>query len=215
MSSRFFTNENKNTLLRKFEGVLKNNTDIAAFDALVGYFRASGYFQIRPFLENVPKIRILVGINVDKILARYQAKGLLFHGDANQTLAEFLTDVKSDIQEADYSKEVEAGILQFIEDIATKKIEIKAHPSKKLHAKIYIFRPENWNEHKAGHVITGSSNLTESGLGERDDFNYEFNVLLSYYEDVKFATDEFERLWIEGIPILPVEIGRVKTDTFL
>lgn len=110
MSSRFFTNENKNTLLRKFEGVLKNNTDIAAFDALVGYFRASGYFQIRPFLENVPKIRILVGINVDKILARYQSKGLLFHGDANQTLAEFLTDVKSDIQEADYSKEVEAGL---------------------------------------------------------------------------------------------------------
>ena len=215
MSSRFFTNENKNTLLRKFEGVLKNNTDIAAFDALVGYFRASGYFQIRPFLENVPKIRILVGINVDKILARYQSKGLLFHGDANQTLGEFLSDIKSDIQDADYSKDVETGILQFIEDIATKKIEIKAHPSKKLHAKIYIFRPENWNEHKAGQVITGSSNLTENGLGEKDDFNYEFNVLLNYYEDVKFATDEFERLWIEGIPILPVEVSRVKTDTYL
>ena len=215
MSSRFFTNEKENTLLKKFRGIFENNKDIQHFDALVGYFRASGYFQIRPFLEDVPKIRILVGINVDKLLLRYQAKGLLFHGDANQTLIEFLSDVKSDIQEADYSKEVEAGILQFIEDIASKKIEIKAHPSKKLHAKIYIFRPENWNEHRAGHVITGSSNLTENGLGKKDDFNYEFNVLLSYYEDVKFATDEFERLWIEGIPILPVEVSRVKTDTFL
>lgn len=215
MSSRFFTNENNNTLLKKFRGIFENNKDIQHFDALVGYFRASGYFQIRPFLDDVPKIRILVGINVDKLLLRYQAKGLLFHGDANQTLIEFLSDVKSDIQEADYSKEVEAGILQFIEDIASKKIEIKAHPSKKLHAKIYIFRPENWNEHRAGHVITGSSNLTENGLGKKDDFNYEFNVLLSYYEDVKFATDEFERLWIEGIPILPVEVSRVKTDTFL
>jgi len=215
MSTRFFTNEHKNTLLQKFKGVFENNQDIEFFDSLVGYFRASGYFKIRPFLEKVPKIRILVGIDVDKILAKYQSKGLLFQGDANQTLIEFLSDIKSDIQEADYSEEVEKGMLQFVEDVASKKIEIKAHPSKKLHAKIYIFRPEGWNEHRNGSVITGSSNLTENGLGDSETFNYEFNVLLHYYEDVKFATDEFEKLWAEGVSILPAEIEKIKVDSYL
>jgi hypothetical protein len=38
MSTKFFTNSNKNTLLRKFEGVFENNKDIQIFDALVGFF---------------------------------------------------------------------------------------------------------------------------------------------------------------------------------
>ena len=215
MSTRFFTNEADNTLLNKFKGVFENNKDIEFFDALVGYFRASGYFRIREHLSDVPKIRILVGINVDKILAKYQSKGLLFQGDANQTLIEFLNEAKEDIQGATYSKEVEDGILQFIEDISTKKIEIKAHPSKRLHAKIYMFRPEKWNEHNQGKVITGSSNLTDSGLGGFDSSNYEFNVILESFDDVEFATKEFEKLWLEGIPILPVEIKKVKQDTYL
>jgi superfamily II DNA/RNA helicase len=215
MSTRFFTNDKDNTLLNKFKGVFENNKDIEFFDALVGYFRASGYFRLREHLIDVPKIRILVGINVDKILAKYQSKGLLFQGDANQTLIEFLSEAKEDIQSSNYSKEVEAGILQFIEDISSRKIEIKAHPSRNLHAKIYIFRPEKWNTHNQGKVITGSSNLTDAGLGGYEGSNYEFNVILESFDDVEFATNEFEKLWIEGIPILPVEIKKIKHDTYL
>lgn len=215
MSTRFFTNDGENTLLNKFKGVFEHNKDIEYFDALVGYFRASGYFRIRQYLNDVPKIRILVGIDVDKIVAKYNAKGLLFQGDANQTLIEFLNDAKEDIQSAKYSKDVEEGILQFIEDISTKKIEIKAHPSRKLHAKIYIFRPDKWNEHNQGKVITGSSNLSNSGLGGSETSNYEFNVILESFDDVAFATNEFEKLWAEGIVILPVEINRVKEETYL
>ena len=215
MSTKFFTNEGNNTLLEKFKGVFEHNKDIQFFDALVGYFRASGYFKIRPYLNDVPNIRILIGINVDKILAQYQSRGLLFQGDAQQTLVEFLSEAKSDIQNASYDKEVEDGIIQFIEDIATKKIELKAHPTKKLHAKIYIFKPDNWNEHKPGHVITGSSNLTENGLGAGNNINYEFNVILRDYEDVKFASSEFERLWKEGIAILPIDVEGLKKETFL
>jgi hypothetical protein len=65
MSSRFFTNHGEQTLLKKFQGIFDNNPDIEWFDALVGFSRASGYFAIRPHLEKVPHIRILVGINVD------------------------------------------------------------------------------------------------------------------------------------------------------
>lgn len=215
MSTKFFTNENENTLLEKFKGVFSNNKDIQFFDALVGYFRSSGYFSIRPFLNDVPNIRILVGIDVDKIIAKYHGKGLLFQSDPDQTVKEFLAATKDDIQSSKYTREVEVGILQFIKDIISKKIEIKAHSTKKLHAKIYIFRPEGFNEHKSGSVITGSSNLSKTGLGDTEEKRYEFNVLLSDFSDVKFATDEFEKLWGSSIPILPVEIEKIKNDTFL
>ena len=215
MSTNFFTNSNGNTLLEKFKGIFQNHTDIECFDALVGYFKASGYFALRPYLNDVPLIRILVGIEVDKLLAHFHAKGLMFQGDATQTIKEYLTAVKKDIQESDYKREVEEGIIQFIEDIITKKIEIRAHPSRKLHAKIYIFRPENWNIHNEGYVITGSSNLTDAGLGNGEISNYEFNVILHRFDDVEFATSEFEALWREGIPVLPVEIEKVKKQTYL
>jgi ERCC4-related helicase len=214
MSSKFFTNEGSNTLIQKFKGIFENNKDIEFFDALVGYFRASGYFKLRPYLENVPKIRILIGINVDKIIEKYQSKGLLFQGDAQQTINEFLNETKSDIQKASYESEVEEGIIQFIKDVSTQRIQLRAHPSKRLHAKIYIFKPDNWNEHRAGNVITGSSNLTESGLGSGNN-NYEFNVVLNDFTDVKFASEEFDKLWREGIPILHSEVEKVKKETYL
>ena len=218
MSTKFFTNEDGNTLLNKFSGVFKHNPHIEEFDALVGYFRSTGYFKIRPFLEDVPRIRILVGINVDAVTAQYKSKGLLLQsiGDPEETKRDYLNALKREIDDADYSRELEQSIIQFIEDIASKKIRIKAHPTRKLHAKIYIFRPKDFNTHSGCEVITGSSNLTETGLGTDDHTsNYEFNVSLRDYDDVRFATDEFEKLWAEAVDVLPTEIEETKNKTFL
>src|SRR5262245_51671387 len=112
MSTRFFTNAGDQTLLRKFQGIFENNADIEWFDALVGYLRASGYFAIRPYLEKVPHIRILVGINVDAIMADYHRRGLLFLADPTKALQEFKHQLRSDIQGAAYKQEIEKGILQ-------------------------------------------------------------------------------------------------------
>lgn len=213
--TRFFTNREENTLFNKFKGIFENNPDLEWFDALIGYFRSSGYFKIRPLLENIPHVRILVGINADRILSKYNEQGLLFRGDSEETIKEALLNLKQDIAECDYSEEVEKGILQFIEDIASQKLEIRAHTTQKLHAKIYIFRPENWNEHKQGSVITGSSNLSDAGLGSGKVSNYEFNVLLNDYDDVRFATEEFERLWNESVAILPSQIEGIKKESYL
>lgn len=202
MSTKFFTNSEQNTLLNKFDGVFKYNQNIQYFDALVGYFRASGYFSLRPHLDKVPKIRILVGIDVDKLLAEAQRKGLEFFTHSENTIEQFKQKIQDDIAQADYNKRTEQGILQFIDDLITQKIEVKAHPTQRIHAKVYIFRPEPFNQHTAASVITGSSNLTDSGLGKTQQ--YEFNVQLSDYSDVQFATDEFERLWAESIDVLPV-----------
>jgi superfamily II DNA or RNA helicase len=216
MSTRFFTNAGANTLFAKLEGVFHHNPDIKQFDALVGYLRASGYFALRPHLSKVPQVRILVGIDVDEIVADYHKRGLLFLADPAKALEDFQSRLKSDIQKAEYRPDVEAGILSFVDDVVSGKLAIKAHPTKRLHAKIYIFLPSGWCEHKPGAVITGSSNLTAAGLGvEEQSRNYEFNVLLHDYDDVKFASDEFEKLWAESVDVLPKTVLAVRDSTYL
>lgn len=215
MPTKFFTNQNDNSLLKKFEGVFTNIESIRHFDALVGYFRASGYFKVRAFLDKILKIRILVGINVDQLIKKYHDKGKLYIENQDKTKAEFTEDIKKNIQEANYDKETETGILQFFNDLDSGKIELRAHPSKKIHAKVYIFRPDPFNEYAPCEVITGSSNLTDAGLGANPESNYEFNVSLRDYEDVKFATEEFERLWAESVPILQKDAERIKNQTYL
>jgi superfamily II DNA or RNA helicase len=216
MSTRFFTNEGQNTLLNKFAGVFAHNPDLERFDALVGYLRASGYFALRPHLEKVPLIRILVGIDVDAQLAQQHRKGLLLLGDADKTLTSVRHQIEADVQGALYSKDVEDGIRQFAADVATKRVQIRAHSTKRLHAKLYIFIPRGFCEHKPGAVITGSSNLTAAGIGAEDATgNYEFNVLLHDFDDVRFAADEFEKLWSEGVSVLPEAVGGVVRESYL
>lgn len=215
MPTKFFTNQNDKSLLKKFEGVFANIECIRHFDALVGYFRTSGYFKVRAFIDRIPKIRILVGINVDQLIKKYHDKGQLYLENPDETKADFLDEIIKNIQEANYDEVTERGILQFIDDLVSGKIELRAHPKKKIHAKVYIFRPATFNEYAPCEVITGSSNLTDAGLGANPDSNYEFNVSLREYEDVKFATEEFERLWDESVPILQAEAERIKNQTYL
>lgn len=215
MPTKFFTNQDDNSLLKKFEGVFTNVESIRFFDALVGYFRASGYFKVRPFLGKIPKIRILVGINVDQLTKKYFDKGQLYLENPEETKKSLLEDIIKNIQDANYDKATEDGILQFITDLTEEKIELKAHPKKTIHAKVYIFRPAVFNEYAPCEVITGSSNLTDAGLGTNPESNYEFNVSLRDYEDVKFATEEFERLWEESVPILKAEAAHIKNKTYL
>src|SRR6266498_2855780 len=59
----FFTNEPGATLLDRFRKTLK---DVKLFDILVGYFRTSGFFHLYDSFETIDKIRILVGINIDR-----------------------------------------------------------------------------------------------------------------------------------------------------
>lgn len=210
MTSKFFTNESENTLLSKIEGIFKYR-NIHFFDALVGYFRASGYFRIRPFVDKASEIRILVGINIDNLVYEANKRGLLFIEDPAKSRDDFFIELKKSIQEAEYDKHVEDGMLQMIDDLITQKIKIKVHPKQNLHAKIYIFREQEKHDHGYGSVITGSSNLTDNGL-ER---NFEFNVELRDNTDIEFATETFNKLWDESIEIGKDIVDRLKKETYL
>ena len=217
ISSHFFTNRDGNTLMDEFEGILSNNPQVKNLDAIVGFLRASGYFSLRPFLDGINKVRILIGIDVDKYIARANQKGELFFGAEEEVKDETLNLIKQDIEQSNYTKQVEDGMLQMIQDLIDGKLELRAHPSKKIHAKLYILYPENYNQHCFGAAITGSSNLSGNGLGISEDKQYEFNVKLERYDDVQFAKEEFELLWEEakGVPIEATDYQATIDKTYL
>ena len=100
ISSHFFTNRDVNTLMNEFEGILSNNPQVKNLDAVVGFLRASGYFSLRPFLDGINKVRILIGIDVDKYIAKANQKGELFFGAEEEVKDECLRLLKEDIEQS-------------------------------------------------------------------------------------------------------------------
>lgn len=217
LHSQIFTNRNGNTLMKEFEGILRNNLQIKNLDAVVGFLRASGYFSLRPFLNNINKVRVLIGIDVDKYIVDAARQGKMFFGAEEDVKSDCLRKIKKDIEHSHYRKEVEDGMFQMVEDLISGKLELRAHPSKKIHAKIYVLYPDGFNQYLPGTAITGSSNLSGNGLGISEEQQYEFNVKMDRYDDVKFAKDEFEQLWkeSEGCEITADDIKTTIDTTYL
>ena len=205
----FFTNEVNNTLLDRLKTILKT---VEFFDILVGYFRISGFHQLYKSFENIEKIRILVGLNIDKktfsIIETSRVEGKLDFETHTRTKEIIGKKLIEEIRTSEDTQEVEKGIFKFIEWLKSGKIEIKAHPTHNLHAKVYISRYFK-DDRDFGNVITGSSNFSESGLVA----NYEFNVQLKNSTDVKYALERFEKLWDEAVDISDYYVDTVKTKT--
>src|SRR5579872_943323 len=202
----FLTNEAGNTLRDRFHVLLGDNTRL--FDVLVGYFYVSGFHQLFPSLETTEKIRILVGLSTDRSTvdllhrAKLEQGQLDFHSqaEAKETAQK---EIVKELEESPDTAQVELGVRKFIEWVKSGKLEIRAYPSEKLHAKVYIMTFHEKDRDK-GRVITGSSNLTQAGL--RD--NLEFNVELKQRADYEFSLAKFNELWATG-----VEVNQTFVDT--
>lgn len=201
MSAKFFNNTPPDTLFNKFKGIADGMSNFDAFCAVVGYFRSSGYFKLRKELDNVKHIKILVGINIDNIFRKHNQAMVFFGGDDEQIKQIYTKDFIQDVRDAKYSQEVEEGILQLCDDIASGKLEMRIHKSKNLHAKFYLCLPENFSPNTDGWVIMGSSNISDAGLGFTRSPRYELNVAMKDYDDVAYCKSEFDTLWKEGVPI--------------
>jgi superfamily II DNA or RNA helicase len=118
--------------------------------------------------------------------------------------------VEKELEESPDDADTENGVARFIAWIKSGKLEIKVYPSQKIHAKLYIVTfPED--DRDVGRVITGSSNLTQSGLVE----NLEFNVELKNSADYRFARAKFEELWANAVDISEKYIETIETKTWL
>ncbi|MCI7595725.1 MAG: phospholipase D-like domain-containing protein [Lachnospiraceae bacterium] len=211
---KFFTNEPERDLYSRFAAILKSNTQF--FDVLVGYFRTSGFFKMYEALEQVEKIRILVGLNVDrytvKIIDRVndEAKyAAISTADGKEMISD---EIEKEFETAASSAQVEKGVRVFMDWLKSGKLEMRMYTEAPIHAKVYIMRKDQDKVPDTfGSVITGSSNFSEAGLVN----NLEFNVELKDYADVRFALDKFEELWAQGTDIRDTYIEAVEQHTWM
>lgn len=222
----FFTNEPNATLLDRFKKTLQTTQ---YFDVLVGYFRTSGFHRLYDAFEGIEKIRILVGLNVDRktyeILEETRSSGK-FDFESHSNTKRFFSDTTvSEMDNSEDSYDVELGIRKFLEFLTTdcankeediacggngKKLELRVYPSEKIHAKVYISRYHP-QDRDFGSVITGSSNFSESGLVA----NREFNVELKNRADVEFALNQFENLWKDAVDVSQEYVDTIYKETWL
>lgn len=214
MSTKFFNNGLGNTLFDKLKGIASEMATFDRFLAVVGFFRSSGYFKLRKELGDISEIKILVGINIDDIFRKHN-KALLMLADEDKAKEIYHNSFKEDIVNAQYTPEVEEGILQMCEDLASGRLQMRIHATKNLHAKFYLCLPQNHSEHSDGWVIMGSSNISDAGLGIKQPPQYELNVALKDFDDVKYCSDEFWTLWKEAIPLSASDIDHYRQKTYL
>jgi len=207
----FITNEKDHSLKERFNVLIKS-TDF--FDCLVGYFYSSGFYAIYPSLETTEKIRILIGISTNREVFEM----LKTNKSTQQTLefshAEAKKKVENLIQQemgdSEDSRDVEEGAYKFIDWIDSGKLEIRAYPSRNIHAKLYIMTFKE-GDRDTGRVITGSSNFTQAGLVD----NLEFNVELKNRSDYYFAKNKFEELWCNAVAVSDRYVDTIQKKTWL
>lgn len=205
----FFTNEPGLKLEDRFKSTLVN---VETFDILVGYFRTSGFKALCNEFENIDKIRILIGLSTDKqtVEAYEKSKQLDFLESHTNTKDIFSKELEKELYSSEDNYDVEYSIRKFVEFLRSGKLELRAFPSRDLHAKVYIskFRKD---DRDYGRVITGSSNFSENGLNSQ----YEFNVELKNSIDVKYAQEKFDNLWAMSVDLTETYIDTINDKTWL
>ncbi|HDR90991.1 MAG TPA: NgoFVII family restriction endonuclease [candidate division Zixibacteria bacterium] len=185
----FITNEEERTVLARFIELVKRSKQL---DCLVGFFYLSGFYRVREALENADTVRILIGMGTDKETFRAIDQVAKSHKQAKDTVFDM---VSNDLADSEDKEEVEEGFEKFVDWHRNGKLEIRAHPSKTLHAKIYIYSLRD--DVDEGHVITGSSNFTRGGLESNFEINAEFRNPPEYH----FAKEKFQKLWEESVEV--------------
>ncbi|MCK5416315.1 helicase [Candidatus Parcubacteria bacterium] len=213
------TNEKENSLAEALKKILPSSEQL---DALVGYFYFSGFQEIYKELQD-QKIRILVGMEIDgKILDKISAIDLseldnhLKPQTSTSKIASkenYYNEFSTIFNKTDLFDNSEAlkAFDVFINKIKDGTLEIKK-TSTNQHGKFYIFHyKEEFSQGglQEGVVITGSSNLTYSGLKGQG----EHNLILRedhYYNE---HYNNFEKLWEDSDNIIIAD--QESSDEFL
>lgn len=222
----FITNEENQSLKERFRTLIK---DTSFFDCLVGYFYSSGFYAVYPALENTEKLRILIGIGTNRHTfdmmeqANKQSRQTFdmmqeasrstqhsFDFSHAEAKKEIETLVETEMADSEDNRNVEDGVHTFMEWINKGKLEIRAYPSQKIHAKLYIMTFQE-GDRDTGRVITGSSNFTQSGLVD----NLEFNVELQRPEDYNFALKKFNELWANAVDVSEKYVQTIQDKTWM
>ena len=117
-------------------------------------------------------------------------------------------ELLDEFQKSGDSAEIEGGVRKFVEWIESGKLEVRAYPSERVHAKLYIMTFHEGDRDK-GRVITGSSNFTAAGLQD----NLEFNVELKNRADYDFAIQKFNELWASSVDVTKDYVTTIEVNS--
>lgn len=203
-----YTNEKGSTLLDRFKSVL---TVAQALDVVVGYFRMSGFNQLFESFKTVDEIRILVGLNIDQQSFTFidqlnQAKQLQLDLAQQEVREVYAKTISDEVNSVHDERAIRESHRMFMDMIQSGKLKIRAHPSRNIHAKVYIIRNRQPPSPDYGRVITGSSNFSANGFVDQ----YEFNVELKDQSQVVKSLAIFEEWWKDSVDVTQeyVDAGR-------
>ena len=199
MSHNFITNAETRTLKNRLVQLIGYSQELKF---LVGFFYFSGWQELYETLKTQAdlSIKILVGLDVEYRLGQALEVALESDHLTNDELAErFFASMgfalnTEDLDNANFYEQVTF----FVHLLESGRLHIKKtlEPN---HAKLYLFRVKESHQgliNRAGKFITGSSNLTYSGLRGQHEFNVEMG---DYgWED---AQKYFDELWVTAVPI--------------
>ncbi|MBP8622084.1 MAG: helicase [Bacteroides sp.] len=195
----FITNQDK-FLSEIIDGILPKSNNV---DILVGYFYYSGFEQICNGLKD-QKIRILVGLDVDTLISnkiREVDNFVKNNQSRGQIKDRYYSSLVSLVNETDSidSERKQNAFRLFYSKIIDGSLEIRK-TEEPCHAKMYLFDYKdivNEGGEAPGTVITGSSNLSYSGLKGRLEINARFSDKQSFMDGKSIFND----LWETSISI--------------
>ena len=195
----FITNSEAENLKKRLVELINKSEELKF---LVGFFYFSGIRELYAELKQNPKVKvkILVGLNVDKLnyqLIEYSdsddQSGRLSNEEISQR---FFGSLKRSINTEKFdTQEFYEQVKFFVELIKDDRLIIRK-TFRPNHAKLYIFKLQREQVGRNTLFITGSSNLTSSGLTTQEEFNVEIG-------DYGFENAEgyFDALWNEAVKI--------------
>ena len=196
----FITNEKNKQLKQRIAELIKSSKELRF---LVGFFYFSGIDELYEALKSNPSFQmdVLVGLNTDKTI-----HGLIEYPDPNTNITDrervekFFDSIAKSINSDEFdTKEFYERVKFYLELIKSGKLRIRK-TLQPHHDKLYIFNiKDELKTLKKSVLITGSSNLTRSGLSTQNEFNVEISD-----HGTEEANDYFERNWSEAVPITEV-----------
>lgn len=203
--TNFITNNGTSDLKNRLVELISKSEELKF---LVGFFYFSGIAELYSSLkerEDNFKLRILVGLEVDSFLSGMIIECAKEEKQDKRTIENnFLNSVRKSLNSDNFDTPEFFEQINFFIDLIVKNRLVIRKTKEPNHAKLYIFELEDKTVQK-NLFITGSSNLTKSGLSLQNEFNVEIK---------DYGTDEanayFESLWNDSVEITENEIIKDK-----
>lgn len=214
MANNFIANDSpQKTLSGRLNKIISFSKELRW---LVGFFYFTGWQEVYKNLRENPeiKIRLLVGLQVGNHLSKiFEHDVQEMNLSSDEYFNDFMTSLGFAINNEDQdSKEFYEQVHFFLDMLIQERLIIRK-TKEPNHAKLYLFEmnEEERSKHNFdGYLITGSSNLTRSGLRGQQEFNVEIKDY-GYPEAVAY----FEELWENAIPITEMDQRKKQLIEFI